>query len=198
MKTKEYILRMEDEPCDYEDGSKYYKCVDVSWYSLSDNILSKLPKLVDKLDDAYKRGYQDGAQNPTSTGYEHGYEAAMHDKGEEQDIAYFHGYSSGKYDMWNAVKYLWDHSNFDTAWSAEKVLETYRESVKKRPEPYEEWTYEDGTKCVVMDIINDSVSVFSENGCVEACTVADLKEFTRRTFPQIEEVLKAMQEGTES
>lgn len=191
---EKYILRIEEEPCDYECGKKYYKCTDAPYWYLSEDTLNRLPKFSDELDMEYNRGYQDGAQNPTSTGYEHGYEAAMHDKGKEQDIAYFHGYSSGKYDMWNAVKYLWDHSNLDTAWSAEKVLETYRESVKKRPEPYEEWTYEDGTKCVVMDMMNDSVSAFTENGCVEACTVADLKEFTGRTFPQIEEVLKAMQE----
>ena len=191
---KKYILRIEDEPCDYEDGKKYYMCADATYWRLSEDMLNRLPKFSDELDMEYKRGYQDGAQNPTSMGYEHGYEAAMHDKGEEQDIAYFHGYSSGKYDMWNAVQHLWKRGVIDFEWSAEDVSREYNELTKKRPEPYEEWTYEDGTKCVVMDKLHDSLSVFTENGCIETCTTADLKEYTGRTFPQIEEVLKAMQE----
>lgn len=194
MKITEYILRIKNEPCDHEDGLTYHKCIDVPYWNVSNRTLDKLPKLIDEIDKAYNRGYQDGAQNPTSMGYEHGYEAAMHDKGEEQDIAYFHGYSSGKCDMWNAVKYLWKNETIDFDWSAEEVLKEYQESTKKRPEPYEEWTYEDGTKCVVMDKINDMLSVFTENGCIETRTTADLKEYTGRIFTQIEEVLKAMQE----
>lgn len=197
MKITEYILRMEDEPCEYDDGRKYHKCIDAPWWSCSEDMLNRLPELIDEIDKAYKRGYQDGAQNPTSMGYEHGYEAAMHDKGEEQDIAYFHGYSSGKYDMWNAIKYLWKNGTIDFDWSAEDVMKEYKESTKKYPEPYEEWTCEDGTKCVVMDIMDYSISVFTENGCIETIPTEDLKEYTGRTFPQISEVLKAMQ-GEES
>lgn len=139
-----YILRMEDEPCDYEDGNKYYKCIDAPWWSCSKDMLNRLPKYNDE------------------------------------------------HDLWNAVKYLYQNEGIDFGWSAEEVLKKYQESTKKRPELYEEWTYEDGTKCVVMDKINDMMSVFTENGCIETCTTADLKEYTGRTFPQITEVLKAM------
>jgi hypothetical protein len=201
MKMEEYILRIEDEPCNYEDGSKYYRCVDVSWYSLSDNILSKLPKLVDKLDDAYNRGYQDGAQNPTSIGYEHGYEAAMHDKGEEQDIAYFHGYSSGKHDMWNAVKYLWKNGTIDFDWSAEKILEEYEKQKEKNAIKIgdEVRLNHDDTRAVVMDESEqeDAWWVYTENGCIEEWHSSKFRK-SGRTFPQIAEVLKTMREGTES
>ena len=179
---KKYILRIEDEHCDYEDGKKYYKCADASYWRLSEDTLNRLPKFSDELDIEYNRGYQDGAQNPTSMGYEHGYEAAMHDKEEEQDIAYFHGYSSGKHETWNTVKYLWKNGTIDFDWTAEEMMKEYQEFIKKRPEPYEEWMYEDGTKCVVMDKLNDALSVFTENGCMENCTTADLKEYTGRTF----------------
>ena len=156
---KKYILRMEEEPCCYEDGLKYYKCKDVSYWQLSESLLAKLPELEPSLKSAYKRG---------------------------------------ACDMWDAAKHLWDTGNLSYNWSAEEALTEYLESTKKRPEPYEEWMYADGTKCVVMDKLNDALDVFTENGCIEACTTADLKEYTGRTFPQIAEVLKAMQEGTES
>lgn len=153
---KKYILRMEEEPCDYEDGMKYYKCVDAPYWQLSERTLGKLPELEPSLQAAHKRGVRE---------------------------------------MWNAAKHLWDTGNLSYNWSAEEVLTEYLESTKKRPEPYEEWMYEDGTKCVVMDKINDALNVFTENGCIDACTTADLKEYTGRTFPQIAEVLKAMQRG---
>ena len=156
---KKYILRMEEEPCNYEDKLKYYKCTDVSYWQLSESLLAKLPELEPSLQAAHKRGMCE---------------------------------------MWDAAKHLWDTGNLSYNWSAEEVLTEYLESIKKRPEPYEEWMYEDGTKCVVMDKTNDMLSVFTENGCIETCTTDDLKKFTGRTFPQIAEVLKAMQKGSES
>ena len=156
---KKYILRMEEEPCNHEDGMKYYKCVDAPYWELSERTLAQLPELEESLQAAYQRGMRE---------------------------------------MWDVAKHLWDMGNLSYNWSAEEVLTEYLESTKKRPEPYEEWMYEDGTKCVVMDKTNDMLSVFTENGCIETCTTDDLKKFTGRIFPQIEEVLKAMQEGTES
>ena len=196
---KKYILRIEEGACDYECGKKYYKCADAPYWFLSEDTLNRLPKFSDELDMEYKRGYQDGAQNPTSMGYEHGYEAAMHDKGEEQDIAYFHGYSSGKYDMWNAVKYLWKNGTIDFDWTAEEIMEEYKKRKDAIKIGDEVKFNHDARRATVMDQSDkeDMWWLYTENGCIEEWQDAYFRK-TGRTFPQIAEVLKAMQEGTES
>lgn len=37
-----YIIEFEDEPIMEEDGLKFYKCVQAPWWSVSDNIISRL------------------------------------------------------------------------------------------------------------------------------------------------------------
>ena len=37
-----YIIEFEDEPCMYEDGMKFYKCIQAPWYYQSDLIIKRL------------------------------------------------------------------------------------------------------------------------------------------------------------
>lgn len=39
---KKYILEVSDEPDDYEEGRKYYRCVDAPWWSISETILNRM------------------------------------------------------------------------------------------------------------------------------------------------------------
>ena len=57
----------------------------------------------------------------------------------------------------------------------------------------------DNTMAVIMGEADEDHAwhVYTENGCVEKWSESVFRK-TGRTFPQIEEVLKAMQEGTES
>jgi len=37
-----YIIEFEDEPCMYEDGMKFYKCIQAPWWGLSERIIKQL------------------------------------------------------------------------------------------------------------------------------------------------------------
>ena len=37
-----YIIEFEDEPCMYEDGMKFYKCIQAPWWGLSERIIEQL------------------------------------------------------------------------------------------------------------------------------------------------------------
>ena len=54
-----YIVEFEDEPTTVEDGLKFYRCKDVSWWQVSDMIISKLKP--------YDANYQKGIDDAIST-----------------------------------------------------------------------------------------------------------------------------------
>lgn len=37
-----YIIEFEDEPCMYEDGMKFYKCIQAPWWGLSERVIKQL------------------------------------------------------------------------------------------------------------------------------------------------------------
>ena len=37
-----YIIEFEDEPCMYEDGMKFYKCIQGPWWGLSERVIKQL------------------------------------------------------------------------------------------------------------------------------------------------------------
>lgn len=37
-----YIVEFEDEPCMYEDGMKFYKCIQAPWWGLSERVIKQL------------------------------------------------------------------------------------------------------------------------------------------------------------
>lgn len=162
-RMKKYILRIEDEPCNYEDGLKYYKCADVSYWQLSESLLAKLPELEPSLQYAHKRGMNE---------------------------------------IWSALKWLWKHGTIDVNWSAEKILEEYqklKDAIKVGDE-LEQITNSGnptGVSCIVTNIGDDKFNGITEDGITVVCTSQIYRWWrkTGRTFPQIKEVLKAMQKG---
>lgn len=151
---------MEEEPCNYEDGMKYYKCVDAPYWQLSERTLAKLTELKKGLQAAYQRGLNE---------------------------------------MWDIVGHLWVNGTIDLGWSAEKVLEEYEKQKNAIKIGDEVKFNHDDIKATVMDKSDkeDMWWLYTENGCIEEWQDAYFRK-TGRTFPQIAEVLKAMQEGTES
>ena len=151
---------MDEDPCDYEDGMKYYKCVDVPYMQLSERTLGKLPELEESLQAAHKRGMNE---------------------------------------IWSALKWMWEHGTININWSAEKILEKYKEQNDAIKVGDEVRLNHDDTRAVVMDMSDqeDAWWVYTENGCIEEWHSSKFRK-SGRTFPQIAEVLKAMQEGTES
>ena len=161
---KKYILRIGEDPCNYECGMKYYQCVDAPYWQLSERTLGQLPELEESLQAAYHRGLNE---------------------------------------MWDIVRHLWENGTIDfscdLSWSVEKVLEEYEKQKNAIKIGDEVKFNHNDIKATVMDQSDkeDTWWLYTENGCIEEWQDAYFCK-TGRTFSQIEEVLKAMQEGTES
>ena len=168
---KKYILRMEEEPCNYDDGMKYYKCVDVPYLQLNERTLAKLTELEKGQQAAYQRGSNDV------------WEFVMKISVDSEKL----------FNVFGTYSY---HNVFEKYTPQEAIAKTAEYEKQKNAIKIgdEVVLNHDDTKAVVMDESDqeDAWWVYTENGCVEEWHDSKFRK-TGRTFPQIAEVLKAMQ-----
>lgn len=55
-----YVIKFEDNPWYQDEGVGYYKCGEIPWWSAKKSDIKKLTPLDKELDEAYKRGLDDG------------------------------------------------------------------------------------------------------------------------------------------
>lgn len=147
------------------------------------------------VEEAYNRGYQDGAQNPTSMGYEHGYEAGLNDAWDAVGkLAKMDTLTSsritGHFGLFAIM------NNLKPQEAVQKIAE-YEKQKNEEIKVGDELLFNDYVKGVVVALEEwedqTKYCVLNENGL---CEWVDLRNYdvkkTGRTFPQISEVLKAM------
>lgn len=177
---RKYILRIDEDPCNYECGMKYYKCVDAPYWQLSERTLGQLPELEKGLKAEYQRGLEDAWE--CSRRLLFNVEDGGMSTSELCEI--FHRY--GSYSI------LKDYSVQEVMKRIEEY-EKQKDAIKIGDEV--KFNHDD-IKATVMDQSDKEGMwwLYTENGCIEEWQDAYFRK-TGRTFPQIEEVLKAMQRG---
>lgn len=170
---KKYILRMEEEPCNYEDGMKYYKCVDAPYWQLSERTLAKLTEFQKGLQAEYQRGLNDA------------WECVMKIAADSEKL----------FNIFGTYSY---HKVFEKYTPQEATAKIAEYEQKNAINIGDEVKFNhDNIRATVMDQSDkeDRWWLYTENGCIEEWQDAYFRK-TGRTFPQIEEVLKAMRDGT--
>lgn len=177
---RKYILRIDEDPCNYECGMKYYKCVDAPYWQLSERTLGQLPELEKGLKAEYQRGLEDAWECARRLLFN------VEDGGMSTSelCEIFHRY--GSYSI------LKDYSVQEVMKRIEEY-EKQKDAIKIGDEV--KFNHDD-IKATVMDQSDKEGMwwLYTENGCIEEWQDAYFRK-TGRTFPQIEEVLKAMQRG---
>lgn len=177
---RKYILRIDEDPCNYECGMKYYKCVDAPYWQLSERTLGQLPELEKGLKAEYQRGLEDAWECARRLLF------TVEDGGMSTSelCEIFHRY--GSYSI------LKDYSVQEVMKRIEEY-EKQKDAIKIGDEV--KFNHDD-IKATVMDQSDKEGMwwLYTENGCIEEWQDAYFRK-TGRTFPQIEEVLKAMQRG---
>ncbi len=141
---KKYILRIEEEPCDYEDGMKYYTCIDVPYWQISERTLGKIPELEKGLQAEYQRGLNEA--------WEMAKEISLLSPEEVEEI--FPG----------AEKY----NRYNLGYNGTEAIKTYQTYKKQKEEIKvgDEIIFSDGTTgYVIMPDYNEKDMLVSTSDC---------------------------------
>ena len=160
------------------------------------NLLSRMRDYTSAdVKEAYNRGYDEGKGQAWSD------EIKKYEIEPEKERE---AYQRGLNEMWDIVRHLWENGtidfSWDLGWSAEKILEEYQKWKKDAIKVGDEvLNIYDNTMAVILDEVEEDHDwhVYTENGCVEKWC-ENVFRGTGRTYPQIEEVLKAMRKGADN
>lgn len=175
-----YILEMEDKPNFHEDGTNFYKCVTVPWWSISENTLKRLDRYDpdEKANADYDAGYAEGLNAAWEAA-----KTAYHMAGDKRERYIGYHWMGDVFNELTPAQVIEGVSKYKEAQEAEqefKVGDEVEESLGKTT-----------IISVVWYVSDERIFGMTNDGKWNACYKSDARK-TGRHFPQIAEVLEQM------
>ena len=190
-----YLIEFEDKHSCTEEGHKFYRCKQATWWSVSDSIINQLKPFDEDLaeNETYGKGFNEGFNKGLVAAWECAKYLFSEMSDTEINLVFPQEWNNGGF---KALMALHPQDAIDRIKTYEEQRKADAE-IKVGDEVRSNNAISDHKGVVLMLSDNRNSAKVLESDGTTAWVASQVLEKTGRHFTQVEELLKAMKGGTE-